>query len=214
MISRRYSRFLFALLVGAIALVSLSSTGALARVTISPLGETNLPEAVAAIIPRVLAREGIDPGSVTTVSPTPGGPTAGVLVAVSTAGRDRAAVYGATGMTSFEDLGRVNELGGIMAFPSAVGLDSTVRETSMVGFVAAHVKRLVITLASGVTLEAELVEVGLTGYKAFAFSTDDASRFPVSYTGFDASGRVVKTENVQAALSAPCPHAACSTAAP
>ena len=189
--------------------VAPSGARATARASVTPFAQAALAPDVAAIAEKVMRREGIDPAIVVAVAPMGGNPeAAGVLVASAASG-DAAAVYTTDGMTSFEPLARVMDVGGVMAFPSAAGEDNFVRRVALVGLAAPIVARVSIVLAGGESLDAELAAAGRGGFRFFAYAQDDASRFPVSYTAYDHAGNVLKEEDIRSAIAIPCTTAEC-----
>jgi hypothetical protein len=165
---------------------------------------------MAAISDRVMRREGVDSATVVAVAPGGDPEAAGVLVAMSAPGRDAAAVYTSDGMSGFQPLERVFDVGGVMAFPSSAGDADAVRRVALVGLLAPTVARVVIRLANNQTLEAELVSAGTQGFRFFAYAQHEALRFPVGYTAYDQAGRAVKDEDIRPATSIPCTADGCA----
>lgn len=187
-----------------------SGARATARASVTPFAQAALAPDVAAISDKVMRREGIDPATVAAVAPMGGDPeVAGVLVASAASGDDAAAVYTTDGMTGFQPLGRVIDVGGVMAFPSAAGDENAVRRVALVGLAAPSVARVLIGLANGESLDAELAAAGRRGFRFFAYAQDDASQFPVGYTAYDHAGKVVKEEDIRSAIAVPCTAAEC-----
>jgi len=182
-----------------------SGAGATAHATVTPYLHAALTAEVDAISGKVLGNEGLDPQAVVAVAPRNMDPRhAGVFVATDSAGEDVAAVYTSDGMTGFRPLARVRALDGILAYPSASGAAGSVRRVALVGLATPDVAQVLIQLADGESLEAELVEAGKRGFRVFAYAETEASRFPVSYSAFDGAGRPIKSEDVRAATMVPC----------
>lgn len=196
---------LLALATTLLVIAAPSGARATARASVTPFAQAALAPDVAAISDRVMWREGIDPATVVAVAPLGGDPeAAGILVASATSGDDAAAVYTSDGMTGFHPLDRVLDVGGVMAFPSAAGNENSVRRVALVGLAAPTVARVLIGLANGESLDAELTAAGNRGFRFFAYAQDDAPRFPVGYTAYDRAGKVVKKEDTTSATSVPC----------
>jgi hypothetical protein len=181
-------------------------TGAMATAPVSvvPFDQARLTDTVRGIATTVASRYVVSKGTLVAVSPTANQLSyAGVFVGRDARGNDVVAPYNAEGVMGFASVDRIAAYGGVMAFPSASGEAGEVKEVSLVGISEPRVSEVVIKLADGSSLRAELVGAGERGFRFFAYVADSKSRFPVAYAAYGADGEPIKSENLADALAPP-----------
>lgn len=193
----------------------LLAAGAVGAAAVKPSGAATAPADVVAfadvtLSPKLeeIATKVAEVGDVQTdaiLAVTPQGADAhvGVFVARDRSGVDVVAPYNDDGMMGFASIDRVAAHGGIMVFPSAFGDAGVVERVSVVGIVSARVAEVELTLADSAAVKLELVAAGRGGFRFFAYTASDGTRFPTEYVARDGTGRVVKGEDLTRALAPP-----------